>query len=120
MIYEDDLNQAIAEAKAERDPNAWTCIRLAAFYIIKEQLFGDSGQLPPDYAAAPMVGASFADAPTEPPEEIVQYTSVSAFGQAIDGKRAAQIWPILDELMSYVQTLYPDLYDAAMRKLKTL
>lgn len=120
MIYEDDLDQAIIEANAERDPNAWTAIRLAAFYILKWQMFGNPEQLPPDYAAAPMVGASYADAPAEPIEEIVQYTSVSAFGQAIDGKRAAQIWPVLDELMSYVQTLYPDLYDAAMRKLKTL
>lgn len=129
MIYEDDLDQAIIEANAERDPNAWTAIRLAAFYILKWQMFGKPEQIPVvaenatggySYAAAPMLrgaGISMADAP-QPIEEIVSYSSKTEFGQAIDGRRAADLWPVLDELMSILQTMHPRLYTAAMDKIK--
>lgn len=120
MIREDDLNQAIAECQSERDPNAWTCIRLAAFYILRGELFKDTEQLPKDYAAAPMLrgaGISMAAAP-QPIEEIVSYSSKTEFGQAIDGRRAADLWPVLDELMSILQTMHPRLYTAAMDKIK--
>lgn len=119
MIYEQDVDQAIAECQAERDPNAWTCIRLAAFLTIKQQLFGDSEQLPTDYSTRPMLtGASFAAGPQTPAEEIVQYTSGTEFGSAIDGQKAAKIWPIMDELMSIVQALYPDIYKRTMELVK--
>ena len=35
MITEMDLQEAIAECQGKRNPNADTCIKLAAFYIIK-------------------------------------------------------------------------------------
>lgn len=36
----------------------------------------------------------------------------------IDGRDAAEIWPIIDELMSTVQALMPRLYDGVMRELR--
>ena len=122
MIREDDLDQAIAECQAEQEPNAWTAIRLAAFYIIKGQMFGNAGRLPdPDAFASMARGYALAAAPQTPAdttEAEVAYTSKTDFGRAIKGKPAADIWPIIDEIMSILQTLSPQIYAAAMRKIE--
>lgn len=41
MITENDLNEAIAECKQAQNPNANTCVKLAAYYIIKDHLYGE-------------------------------------------------------------------------------
>ena len=118
MITERDVDQAIAECQAEREPNAWTCIRLAAFLTIKAQLYGSPEQLSRDAQVTPMLrGASMAEAPQTPDEVIVNYTSPTEFAKAIDGKRAAQIWPVLDEAMSILQTMHPRLYKAILKRI---
>lgn len=113
MITEQDLEQAIAECQGERDPNANTCIRLAAYMILKRELFGKPEQ--PEERAENAY--SFAAGPPEPVEPIVDYISDTAFSQAVDGRKAAEIWPIMDELMTTVQIMLPRLYDSVMRKL---
>lgn len=118
MIEERDLDQAIAECQSEREPNAWTCIRLASFLIIKAQLFVKPEQLPaPDAIPALLRGMSMAAAPQPAAPDVIHYSSGTEFAQAIDGKEAAQIWPVLDEMMSIVQTMHPKLYKAVMRRL---
>lgn len=114
MITERDIDQAIAECQADRDPRAWTCIRLAAFLIIKRELFGGPEQLPTGYHLPLIQGASFATATQSTEEQTIHYTSKTAFGKAIDGKRAADIWPIIDELMSITHDLYPQIHDRVM------
>lgn len=104
MITEKDLEQAIAECQGERSPNANTCIKLAAYYTIKNELFGM-----PSYSYA---------APVETVENTIEYESDTDFSRAIAGRKAADVWPIMDELMSTVQTLMPRLYDGVMRKLQ--
>ena len=44
MITEKDLQEAIAECQGQRNPNASTCIKLAAFLTIQKELFGKSEQ----------------------------------------------------------------------------
>lgn len=39
------------------------------------------------------------------------------FCRAIDGRPAADIWPVMDELMSTLRIVQPRLYDGVMRKL---
>ncbi len=118
MITERDIDQAIAECRADRDPDAWTCMRLAAFLTIKAQLFGNPEQLRRETFEMPMIrGASMAEGPQTSAEEIVEYESGTEFGKAIDGKRAAQIWPVLDEAMSILQTMHPKLYNAIIKRL---
>ena len=39
MITEKDLRAAIAECQGARNPNASTCIKLAAFYTILNNLY---------------------------------------------------------------------------------
>lgn len=110
MITEQDLEQAIAECQGERNPNANTCVKLAAFLTIKRELFGDKGQnvqmVIPDYSfAGPQV------------EEPIDYQSDTEFGQAVNGKNWEDVLPVMDELMSTLKVLHRRLYDAVMRRL---
>ena len=110
MITEQDLQAAIAECLGERNPNANTCIKLAAFYTIREQLFPDKTEPQP-------AGYSFAT-PPEPVENTIDYESDSEFGQMIRGRDPAEIWPVMDELMQTVQALNPRLYNSVLRKIQ--
>lgn len=106
MITEQDLNQAIAECQGERNPNANTCIKLAAYLTIKQALFAEDTNVSttPQY--------SFADAGAG-----IGHISDSEFGQAIEGRSVDEILPIVDELMSTLQVVNHRLYDAVMRRI---
>ena len=41
MITERDLIEAIAECEGERDPTAYTCLKLAAFYYLRDRYSRD-------------------------------------------------------------------------------
>ena len=111
MITEKDLQEAIAECQGVRNPNASTCIKLAAFYIIQEHLYGKPSES--ETASA----YSYA-APPEQVETTIDYYSDTEFSQAIDGKKATDVWPIMDELMSVLQATNPRLYAGVMRKIE--
>ena len=101
MITENDLKQAIAECQGERHPNASTCIKLAAFYTIR------------DHMETPDIPASFAAAPV--PGEGITYYSDSDFARAVSGKDADSVLAVVDDLMSALQVLSPRMYRNAMR-----
>lgn len=44
--------------------------------------------------------------------------AVRAVSKAIDGRSAAEIWPIMDELMSVLQATNTRLYNGVMRKIE--
>ena len=113
MITEQDLVQAIAECQGERNPNANTCIKLAAFYTIRDAMFGK-----PEQSAEPAPAYSFAAAPAEPVENLIDYYSDTDFSRVIDGRNPDDVWPVMDELMGNLQIIEPRLYDAVMRKLQ--
>lgn len=117
MITEKDLIEAIAECQGERNPNANTCIKLAAFYTIKNELFGKPEQSPVAAENATPT-YSYAAPPAEPVETTIDYYSDTDFSRAIDGRPAAEIWPIMDDLMNTLQMLQPRIYDAVMRNLQ--
>lgn len=118
MIQESAIDQAILECQAEKDPNAWTMMRLASHYIVKHFMFSGGDFAPsPETLKALAEGVSFAAGPATPPDEIVQYSGKSEFAKKITDKPAAQIWPILDELMTILRTLYPELYAEVLKKL---
>ena len=116
MITEKDLQEAIAECQGERNPNANTCIKLAAFYTIRNEMYGKTEPVRNSDVIPEPRGYSFAP----PPEEVettVDYYSDTEFGKTVDGRKAADIWPIVDELAEAVKQVSPRLYDAFMRKL---
>lgn len=116
MITEQDLNAAIAECQGERNPNANTCIKLAAFLTIKSELFGNVGQFAgmPQYSTAPP--------PVEPARRVespaVDYQSDSEFGQMIRGRNVSEVLALIDELMEALQVRDPRLYDCFMDRLE--
>lgn len=105
MITEQDLQAAIAECQGVKNPNASTCIKLAAFYTIRNELFPEKSIQEPIYSYA-----------SEPVEK-VNYQSDTEFSRLIDGRNADEIWPIIDELMQTIQVVNPRLYASVLRKL---
>ena len=110
MIREQDLQEAIAECMGKRNPDANTCIKLAAYYTILKELYPKEQ----DQAELPVFPSqSFSSAP-----EVIEYEGDSEFARLCRERSVSFIMPILDELMQTVQVLQPRLYDAVMRKLK--
>ena len=104
MITKKDLDSAIAECQGKRNPDAKTCIMLAAFYTIKNEMFGEEKKA--DYSFEPA-----------PYRNIIEIDSDSDFARAIDGREQKDIMPVLDELMETIQIIQPRLYSAVMDKL---
>lgn len=106
MITAQDLKAAIAECQGKRNPDSNTCIKLAAFYTIQREMFGEEKNAEqPVYSYAP------------PPESTIDFNGNTEFARAIDGRVQKEVWPILDELMSTLQVIQPRLYDAVISKL---
>ena len=109
MITEKDLQEAIAECEGVRNPNANTCIKLAAFLTIQRELYGEK-----DRAVQIPQYSYDAGAP-----DVVNYYSDTEFAGLIEGKDANEMWAIVDELMSALQVIEPRLYAAVLRKIKS-
>lgn len=114
MITEQDLEQAIAECQGERNPNANTCIKLAAFYTIRNELYGKQAPV-----SDPLPVYSMLPAPATPivNTNIIDYSGDSEFAKTIHGRNAAEIWEVMDELMQTLQLIEPRLYTSVMQKL---
>lgn len=109
MIFEKDLDEAIAECQGQRHPDTSTCMKLAAFYTIKHFMY------PTTEESSPVAPAySYAPAPTGAK---VIIDSDSEFARTIDGKDQADVWPVLDELMQTLAAVQPKVYAAVMQKL---
>lgn len=104
MITESDLKQAIAECQGERNPNANTCLKLAAFYTIQDHLYGSTD-------------ASYEPAPVS--QEDISYLSETDFSRAVHGKNVDDILAIVDDLMNALQVLSPRLYRLTMKKFES-
>lgn len=109
MIHERDLDEAIAECQGQRNPGTNTCIKLAAYYIIKDHLYPSQ-----DVTDMPVAhGYSHASGPTD-------YDSGTEFSEAIRGLDPADLLPVIDELMDAVRVLNPRLYNGVMRKIRDM
>lgn len=109
MITKHDLQEAIAECEGQRNPTANTCIKLAAFYTIKQHLFPDFDQA----SNSPMpVDYSYASA-----DNTVSYIGESEFAEKIYGIETNKILSIFDDLMSTLTVLNPKLYNNVMQKI---
>ena len=107
MITEQDLREAIAECEGQRNPGANTCLKLAAFYTIKDHLFPTKEQ-----PATRQEAYSFAAAP-----ETAHANSESEFLRAMNGRNVHDVLPLLDELMTTLSVINPRLYAGVLRKL---
>lgn len=119
MITEKDLEEAIAECQGQRNPNASTCIKLAAFLTIQKELFGEKQVA--DTRKMSIPDYSYASGPAESVEEqAIGYHGDSDFLRAIEGHNAEDVWPIMDELMQSMAVIQPRIYDQVMRRIRNI
>ena len=105
MITEKDLQEAIAECQGQRNPNASTCIKLAAFMTIQDHLFGKEPMPPtPQYSYSSV--------------DTIEYNGSSEFAQLVNGMSQDEVMKVVDELMDAVQVINPRLYASVIRKLQ--
>lgn len=104
MITRKDLETAIAECQGKKNPDAKTCIMLAAFYTIRKEMFGEAEF--PSYSFTPA-----------PDRNTIEIDSDSEFARAVDGREVNEVLPVMNELMDTLQILQPRLYSAVMAKL---
>ena len=101
MITEHDLQEAILECQGQRNPTATTCIKLAAFLIIKRELYPEQE---PEPFKEPSTVYSYAQ---PEPAGIVTYESGTEFSELINGRNQEDVWPVIDELMDVLHTINP-------------
>lgn len=106
MITEQDLKEAIAECEGSPKPNANTCIKLAAFYTILNQLYGKEEVEQPLREISPISR-----------DVTISYKSDTEFSSKIDGKNLEDVLPVIDELMETLMLINPRLYDSVMQRL---
>lgn len=109
MITEHDLAEAIAECEGQRNPNANTCMKLAAFYTIRDKMYPakqerDEEMIMKDQRSYYSRSSGSVKSDTE-------------FMQAVDGMELDEILPIIDDLMNAVKVIVPKLYEGVMRRL---
>ena len=112
MITEYDLKEAIAELQGRKSPTSSDCIKLAAYYIILNNLSNESGgggymAIMPSYSRAE-------------PQKVESYVDYSFTNQALrdglQGKTIESAYELLDEIMNAVSVTNPELYKFAVRK----
>lgn len=121
MIKENELREAIAECQGERNPNANTCIKLAAYYSILDHMTpqdtGVSFASSPAPTPTPTVSAiEYPPAPVMP--DTIQWEGESEFAEEVYNRPVSDVMPIMEELMQTVQLLHPRLYDSVLRKIR--
>ena len=109
LITEKDLREAIAECEGIRNPTSNTCMKLAAYYTILNQMNNQpKEETVPNY--------SFSSGPTY---EDLPYSN-SSFSQEVMDKGINKVFPVLDELMDALMVINPKLYRNTMTKLSDL
>lgn len=113
MITEQDLREAIAECEGSPKPTANTCIKLAAFYTIFNQLYGK------EEIVQPLREVSSISREISPisHDVTISYKSDTEFSSKIDGKNLEDVLPVIDELMETLMLINPKLYDSVMQRL---
>jgi len=108
VITEHDLQEAIAECEGQRNPSASTCLKLAAFYTIRDKMYPIKQEENIHMENEPYYSYARSENDIE---------AKSEFRQVIQGIDAEEFLVIMDELMDTIKTLMPKLYDGVIRRL---
>ena len=123
MITEKDLQEAIAECVGQRNPTANTCIKLAAFYTIKQNLYPESKPTPQDN------GSGYSYSGDDDKLDLnqaksdyftVAYDSGSEFSRTINSKNINQVFEVIDDTMDTLSVMNPRFYNSIMSKLSEI
>lgn len=96
LITREDLLEAIERCQGQKNPNANTCIKLAAYYTILDHTPDDSGY-------------SYANKPLD-----------SEFMRMINKKSKSDVLLAIDDMMEELQGVAPKLYYKTMERLKSI
>ncbi len=102
MITKRELERAIDEIERKDSTTFQDCQKLATFYTIYNQLYGNSEQLK--------------SVPIE--QEIVHVIGETDFIKSINGKQAEKMWAVMDELLTTLSVINDKLYDSVLRKVR--
>ena len=108
MITENDLKQAILECQGERNPNANTCIKLAAYLTILESLYPKEDKSTPEPIKAQKAANN---------NDLIGDLGDTDFYRMIQGKKYTDVLAVVNELMDTVYIMNPKLYDGVMHEL---
>ena len=97
MISKADLERAIAECE-DGDRSYTNCEKLSTFYNIYDHMYSQQKTV------------------ERLPETVIGNYGDSEFLRSVTGRRADDIWNIMDDLMSTLQVINPRLYAGVMRK----
>ena len=105
MITENELNEAIAEMQGQRRPDSTTCIKLASYYTIRNEMY-------PKKPQEQMAQTGYSNAaPTD-------YTSNTEFGQLVAGRDPVEVLSIIDGIMTDLYVINPPLYKRILREMQ--
>jgi hypothetical protein len=116
MITKMDLQEAIAECEGKKKPDASTCLKLAAFYTIKDKMYPNENKS--EYEPSKTYQGAYYDSGEDETEKTITYSSGSEFSKLINGRNAYEIWAVMDELMDALTAINPRLYNSVIRKIK--
>ena len=102
MLSKSELLTAIDELE-DSPPTFQNCQKMATFYTLLNSVYGRQYQ-----------EQSFAE---NKPEEVIKKYGDSEFLQAVAGKKAKDVWVLINETMETLEILQPKLYDAVLRQL---
>lgn len=110
MITEKDLLEAIAECQGTRNPNANTCIKLAAYYTILNNLN------PKDEQSEPMLQP---DIPRNS-DLVPLIQTENEFMEVCTGKDIKAVLGVISEHLEAIKLLYPKEYNSIIEKIESL
>ena len=91
---------------------------LADLIIIQDYLFGEPIQAQETQQPMPM--QSYSAPPVEQVETYIETNGDSEFLKAVDGRKADNVWKLIDELVEAVKILHPRMYTAFIDKVQDL
>lgn len=117
MVTEKELKEAIDEL--EEAPGSYKgCAILAALYALKDRYYGDegdfSGSLGRENTSARF--SSFSKGNNSHWDSAIGGGEDSEFLRAVTGKSWGEVLPVIDELLTAVKVLQPQLYNAFIRR----
>ena len=92
--------------QGQKNPNAQTCIKLAAYYTVLDHVTENNVT---NHNEPIMHSGADHDA--------INYDGDSDFARAIRGKSQEEVFAVIDELMTTLQVMHPRLYTGVMCRL---
>ncbi len=116
MLDELEIRKEIARLEYE-EASYQNYARLATLYTIRAEM--QKPEHPAEKEIAPQLRQHDFDIQSLAPQPVGRHGD-SDFLSAIENKIAADVWPLMDELMNSLQIMNPRTYDAVMRKIDAL